>query len=169
MIAARWSDTLVRPHPPREWLWPGWLAPGHSTLLRGPWRSGKTALLRLLLARRVAAGTLLGQPVRQGVTAIVTSRTLLFWRERLRVLPLGRSMCFFNPRSGPAALADITAVFARLLELRREHGVDLVVFDPLELILSLPADARAHAVRAVHPVTPAPRGRSGNPAIAHAI
>lgn len=42
------------------WLWHGYLAPGNITLLTSQWKTGKTTLLSVLLARLKEGGTLAG-------------------------------------------------------------------------------------------------------------
>src|SRR4051794_41918784 len=49
-----------------RWLWHGYLASANVTLLVGQWKTGKTTLLSVLLARLATGGTLAGQAVRAG-------------------------------------------------------------------------------------------------------
>ena len=49
---------------PFEWIWPGFLATGCTTLLTGEWKAGKTTLLSILLSRFGIGGTIAGRPVR---------------------------------------------------------------------------------------------------------
>src|SRR6516225_7966421 len=58
-------DSLAAASPEApDWLWRGCLAPSQLTLLTSLWKSGKTTLLLVLLARMKAGGDLLGMPVR---------------------------------------------------------------------------------------------------------
>jgi AAA domain-containing protein len=49
VVAAR--DLDRQPYTPPTWLWPGYLGAGRVTLLTSQWKSGKTTLVSLLLAR----------------------------------------------------------------------------------------------------------------------
>src|SRR5438552_16781898 len=74
-----------------SWLWDGYLARGCVTLLTSQWKSGKTTLLALLLARREAGGELAGLAVAPGRTAVVSEEAALLWEERRQRLGFGPS------------------------------------------------------------------------------
>jgi AAA domain len=67
------ADLLGRVVPARDldkqpltvptWLWHGYLGPGKITLLTSQWKSGKTTLVSLLLARLPQGGQLAGLAV----------------------------------------------------------------------------------------------------------
>jgi hypothetical protein len=118
--------------PAADWLWHGFVSRRSLTLLTGLWKSGKTTLLSLLLARRHAGGTLAGQAVCPGKTAVVSEENALLWAERTRRLGYGGNVCFFTqPFNGIPEPAQWQALIARILQLHEEHGVDLAVIDPL--------------------------------------
>src|SRR6202007_2157095 len=56
------GDLNQRRSPPPIWLWQGYLSPGKVTLLTSQWKSGKTTLVSLLLARMQQGGQLAGLP-----------------------------------------------------------------------------------------------------------
>jgi hypothetical protein len=58
VVAVR--DLERRPAMPVSWFWYGYLGPGKVTLLTSQWKSGKTTLLALLLARMQSGGVLAG-------------------------------------------------------------------------------------------------------------
>jgi hypothetical protein len=131
-----WSDVLICPDAPREWLWHGFLAPGKATLLTSYPFAGKRTLLSILLAHRNSGAPLLDRLVTPGKTVIATELDAFAWRRRIEKLSLGRSVCFlFNPFAGPATAAMYDELVATLLNLRRMHGIDLAVLDPLQLFL----------------------------------
>src|SRR4051812_30907881 len=65
-IRAAFLKQVLRPglrtaaEPPTRWLWHGYLAAGKLTLLTSQWKSGKTTLLAVLLARLAEGGNLAG-------------------------------------------------------------------------------------------------------------
>src|SRR5215211_5085503 len=71
------------------WLWHGFLAPGNLTLLTSQWKTGKTTLASVLLARMGTGGTLGGLPVRSGRTVIVSEEHLSLWAMRQERLHMG--------------------------------------------------------------------------------
>src|SRR5262249_47759318 len=56
----------------RPWLWQGYLAPGNVTLLTSQWKSGKTTLIAVLLARLKTGGSLAGLSVVPARAAVIT-------------------------------------------------------------------------------------------------
>jgi hypothetical protein len=57
------------PVSPHAWLWEGYLAQGDITLLTSQWKSGKTTLVSVLLAKMAAGGELAGLRVHPGRAA----------------------------------------------------------------------------------------------------
>src|SRR6516225_3379061 len=53
------------------WLWHGYLGPGKITLLTSQWKSGKTTLISVLLARLSRGGELAGLPLAAGRAAMI--------------------------------------------------------------------------------------------------
>jgi hypothetical protein len=79
----------------RNWLWQGFLAPGEVTLLTSQWKSGKSTLVSVLLARMKAGGQLAGLPVRPGRAVIVSEESPTKWHERGQVLGFDDHLCWF--------------------------------------------------------------------------
>lgn len=57
------GDSLNTSSDGTHWLWHGYLARGALTLLTSQWKSGKTTLVSLLLARMQTGGDLAGAPL----------------------------------------------------------------------------------------------------------
>jgi hypothetical protein len=57
---SRFSSAL----PQLSWLWHGYLAAGNITLLTSQWKSGKTTLLSVLLAKMAQGGVMAGLRVK---------------------------------------------------------------------------------------------------------
>src|SRR5438876_1563715 len=81
--------------PATYWLWDGYLAAGNVTLLTSQWKSGKTTLVSVLLARRRRGGALAGRSLAAGKTAVVTEEGPALWAQRERKLDFGPGVCFF--------------------------------------------------------------------------
>src|SRR5262245_606790 len=55
-----------------RWLWQGYVKRGGVTLFTGQWKSGKTTLVSLLLARMKTGGELAGLPVTSGRAVVLS-------------------------------------------------------------------------------------------------
>jgi len=119
-----------------SWLWHGYLAPGNITLLTSQWKSGKTTLVSVLLSRLKSSGTLCGLPLQAGKAAVVSEEDAGIWLQRSRKLDFGRHVCWFcRPFRGQPTVRGWLALIDCLSDLRRQHGIDLVVIDPLASFL----------------------------------
>src|SRR5688500_8547493 len=58
-----YPEAAQRPRPGIDWLWPGYLARGAVTLLTSQWKTGKTTLVSVLIAKMAQGGELAGQTV----------------------------------------------------------------------------------------------------------
>lgn len=122
--------------PPVRWLWDGYLAAGKLTLLTSLWKSGKTTLTALLLARMKAGGALAGQAVRPGKALIVSEESHDDWDQRSRRLELAGHVCLISrPFRTSPAFADWQRLLGQLAELHCQFGFDLLVIDPLASLL----------------------------------
>ncbi|MCI0456484.1 MAG: AAA family ATPase [Gemmataceae bacterium] len=129
---------------PVAWLWHGYLAPGSVTLLTSQWKSGKTTLVAVLLARLKTGGQLAGRPLAAGKAVVVSEESAQQWEQRSRKLDFGthtRWLC--RPFRGKPRLPQWLALLERLAALHRRHGLALVVFDPLAFFL--PGRDESHA------------------------
>jgi hypothetical protein len=84
VVAAR--DLEQQPLPPSAWLWQGYLGPGKVTLLTSQWKSGKTTLVALLLARLQQGGQLAGLPVGPARAFVISEESAADWRPRFQHL-----------------------------------------------------------------------------------
>jgi hypothetical protein len=128
-----WSDDITaKPEEPIPWIWQGLIAPGNLTLMTSSWKSGKTTLLSILLGLRVAGGSLGGLAVRPGRTLIVSEEPAALWAERARKHNFGDSVCFIpQPFQTIPTHQEWLDLVHRALTINRQHGVDMVVIDPL--------------------------------------
>lgn len=131
-----WSEDLGAAADVR-WLWDGYVAPSNITLLTSQWKSGKTTLLAVLLARRAAGGTLAGRALRPGRTAVVCEEHEGHWQQRRRSLDFGPGVAFFcQPYHGrKPTQRQWESLLDSLVWQHVEAGIDLVVIDPLAAFL----------------------------------
>jgi hypothetical protein len=140
-----WSDAFPSGSTaPLEWIWEGLLAPGNVTLLTSQWKSGKTTLLCVLLGLRIRGGTLGGRAVRPGKTVVICEESIELWAKRAETHGLGGSACFISrPFKGIPTQEEWLELIERVLVIHQDHGVDLLVIDPLAPFLESENDARS--------------------------
>jgi hypothetical protein len=142
-----WVGDLDADTQPHIWLWHGYLAVGAVTLLTSPWKSGKTTLVSALLRQMATGGELAGLAVRLGKAAIVSEESIVQWRLRKQKFGFGAHVCWIcRPFRGRPCPEDWLALLDHLGDLRREHGIDLVVIDPLAEFLPVRNEALAGGI-----------------------
>jgi hypothetical protein len=145
MFSPVWSGDM-RPVPADvPWLWDGYLAPSNITLLTSQWKSGKSTLLSVLLARRTAGGSLAGRALKPGRTAVVCEEHELHWGQRRRTLDFANDVAFFcRPFGGHKPnMREWQGLINSIALLDLDRRIDLVVFDPLAPFL--PGRCENHA------------------------
>ena len=80
------------PRVPTPWLWEGYLARGMITLMTSRWKTGKTTLLSVLLARLGGGGRLAEAAVTPGQVMFFTEEPPQLWQERHARLNFGRNV-----------------------------------------------------------------------------
>jgi hypothetical protein len=130
------SQLGVSKPPAASWLWKGYLCSGKMTLLTSQWKSGKTTLVSVLLARMGQGGPLAGLPVATGRAAVVTEEDQDDWDRRCGKLHIGDHVSLYcRPFLSRPTRAQWEGMVRAFLEMRRERGLDLLVIDPLALFL----------------------------------
>lgn len=133
--AVRSTDLRATPESV-PWLWQGFVARRNLTLLTSQWKTGKTTLLSLLLARRRDGGNLLGRPVTPGRTVVVSEEPQEHWERRHALLDFGDGVWFLcRPFAGQPRPEDWEALLGQLSQMHQEDGIDLAVIDPLASFL----------------------------------
>jgi hypothetical protein len=118
------------------WLWQGYLAPSNVTLLTSLWKSGKTTLAAVLLARLKTGGLLAGLPLRPGRAAVVSEESAAHWAGRSRKLDFGDHVWWLcRPFRGRPGREEWQALMEYLAGLAQERRLDLVIIDPLASFL----------------------------------
>ena len=139
------ADLGGRAGPP-DWLWDGYLAGGAVTLLTSQWKSGKTTLVSVLLARmakgggalpaaRCGPGGRLSCPRRPRPTRSMRDQRLGSRAERRVLVPAV---------PGPADVDQWQAMIDQLVARRAADGLDLVVIDPLVSFLPVRSENNAN-------------------------
>jgi hypothetical protein len=130
-----------------DWLWHGFAARGNVTLLTSQWKSGKTTLLSVLMARLHTGGELAGRAVHAARAAIVSEESPALWRLRGERLDFGPQARFFcRPFTNKPTHDEWSALLDRLVALRAERGIDLAVIDPLSSFLPAGTENNADAL-----------------------
>jgi AAA domain len=115
-----------------RWLWHGYLAPGVVTLLSSQWKTGKTTLASVLLARMKAGGSLAGLPVAAGRAVVVSEEPAEQWVRRGGRLDLEEHVGWYcRPFRGRPRPGQWEALLERVAEEAGQRGVGLAVVDPL--------------------------------------
>jgi hypothetical protein len=132
-----WLDDLRRAAgTQRSWVWYGYLAPGGVTLLTSQWKSGKTTLVSVLLARLKHGGDLAGLPLVGGKAVVVSEESPAQWELRSRKLDFGDHVCWLcRPFRGKPQPEQWLALLDRVAALHARHGLTLAVIDPLASFL----------------------------------
>jgi hypothetical protein len=129
-----------------SWLWQGYLAPGNVTLLTSQWKTGKTTLLAVLLARMKAGGSLGGLTVAPGKALVICEESRQHWELRRQKLDFGNHVGWLCRTSrGRPGHDQWLALVDHVAALHARHGLHLIV-------LSVAAGRMARR-----------RGRSGPP------
>jgi hypothetical protein len=116
----------------KEWLWQGYLLPGAVTLLTSLWKSGKSTLLSVLLARLQTGGVLGGFPVRSGRAVVLSEEPRDLWWERGRTLALdGHVRWFCTPFKGKPTADQWLDLLDQVGRLHDRERVDLLAIDSL--------------------------------------
>jgi hypothetical protein len=138
------------------WLWQGYLAPGNVTLLTSQWKSGKTTLAAVLLARPKTGGLLAGLPLRPGRAVIVSEESAVHWVGRSRKLDFGEHICWLcRPFRGKPQRDEWMALMEYLAGLAQDRRLDLVVIDPLASFL--PGNSENNATTMLEALLPLQR------------
>jgi hypothetical protein len=131
--AELWLDDLQQAtQAPKSWLLQGYLAPGNVTVLTSQWKSGKSTLLSVLLARLKTGGLLAGLPVAPGKAAVLSEESAEQWLARSRKLDFAGHVCWYcRPFAGKPTHDQWLALLDRLTEVHARHGLHLVAIDSL--------------------------------------
>lgn len=118
------------------WVWDGYIAGGSVTLLTSRWKTGKTTLLSVLLAKMESGGTLAGRTVRGGYAVVVSEEAESQWTTRGTRLSLGPHIHLAcRPFRGRPTYKGWAALVGDLADRRAGGRLDLAVIDPLASFL----------------------------------
>jgi AAA domain len=150
-------DSLGQTSPPAPdpyWLWRGYLASGQLTQLTSLWKSGKTTLLSVLLARLKDGGELLDLPVRPARALVLSEENLALWRMRHQRLPLGDHVqVICQPFAGKPTEAEWRALLEQSALVLGPEGGRLLVIDTVATLMPAGVETNADCmVRALAPL-----------------
>jgi hypothetical protein len=115
-----------------KWLWHGFLAAGSVTLLTSLWKSGKTTLVSVLLARMKSGGMLAGRTVSAGRAVVISEEDSSMWGERGQTLEFGANVGWYcRPFLSKPSLEDWQALLDQIGRQHEREKIDLLVVDAL--------------------------------------
>jgi hypothetical protein len=154
VVAARDLDRQPRTLP--TWLWQGYLGPGKVTLLTSQWKSGKTTLLSLLLARMQQGGQLTGLAVAPGKTLVISEESEVDWQRRAQHLGVRDNVDLLcRPFMAQPSMDQWLALIDTAAALHHRQATELVVIDSLGYFL--PAHSENSAAAMLECLTPLQR------------
>jgi len=113
----------------QSWVWHGYLASGHLTLLTGLWKAGKTTLICHLLKTMEFGGDLAGR-VRPGNVLVFSEESDGMWRQRRQSLGLGDHIHLITrPFLGRPSAHDWNAFTAYYASIVKRDRHQLVIID----------------------------------------
>ena len=141
------SDLDKQCFTPPTWLWHGYLGPGKVTLLTSQWKSGKSTLVSLLLARMQKGGQLAGLTVSAGKAFVISEESEADWRQRFEHLGVRENVHLLcRPFTTQPTLDQWLALIDAASVLHQRHGTDLVVIDSLAHFLPAHSENSAGAL-----------------------
>jgi hypothetical protein len=145
VVAARDLERL--PCTPPAWLWQGYLGPGKITLLTSQWKSGKTTMVSLLLARMQEGGQLTALPVAAGKALVISEESPADWRPRCQNLGIrGNVDLLCRPFTAQPTMDQWLALIQTAAALHQRLGTELVVIDSLGYFLPAHSENSAGAL-----------------------
>ncbi len=119
------------------WLWEGYLAAGNVTLLTSQWKSGKTTLLAILLAKLKAGGELAGQRVNPAKAIVLSEEHPSHWLRRGERLDFGDHVSWLcQPFLDRPTPEQWQATLMQLSERSNSQNIGLVCIDPLAVFFA---------------------------------
>lgn len=135
------------------WLWHGLLRRGSISLLTSQWKSGKTTLAAVFLARMKTGGQLAELPVAAGKALVVSEEALTLWHQRSQKLDFGDHVCWFcRPFAGRPRREQWQALLGQIGELHAQHQFALVMIDPLASLLPVEESLAGSMLEALLPL-----------------
>lgn len=152
--------SALKPEDVPTWLWQGYLARGHTTLLSALWKAGKTTLLAHLLRSLAAPGAFCGQPMEAGKVLYVTEESESRWVERRDDVGIQDHVRFIvRPFLAKSSWDQWALFLAYLNEILAADGADLLVFDTIVSLWPVRDENDASQVQsALQPLWQLPKG-----------
>jgi len=145
VVAAR--DLDKQQGTPPAWLWHSYLGPGKVTLLTSQWKSGKTTLVSLLLARLQQGGQLAGLAVTAAKALVISEESEADWRPRFQQLGIRDHVDLLcRPFTVQPSMEQWLALIETAAALHQGQGSALVVLDSLAHFLPAHSENSAGAL-----------------------
>ncbi|MGQ9556245.1 MAG: AAA family ATPase [Anaerolineae bacterium] len=139
IFAPQWSPvpiSQVAGSTSPDWLWYGYLARYSYTLLLGFWKSGKSTVIAHLLKAMAEGGEFCGAQVKRAMALVVSEEPASKWAARRDELGLNDNVHLLcRPFLGKPDRKMWQEFVNRLVVLVQAHRYDLVVLDPIQMLL----------------------------------
>ena len=135
VIPGCWADKVAQNKENISWLWEGYLARGHVTLLTSQWKSGKTTLLSILLSKMNQGGALADLPVKPAKAVVISEESEALWAPRYSLLHFPNTYLICRPFRNKPSMDQWLGLLKHVAHLQAEHGMDLAVVDTLATLL----------------------------------
>jgi hypothetical protein len=123
------------------------------TLLTSQWKTGKTTLVSVLLARMKSGGTVAGREVAPGKALVVTEEDPALWLRRQEKLDFGDHIAWLcRPFSTRPSTSDWIEFVESLVETHKAFPFTLLVIDPVAAFLAGNENSAASMVDALMPL-----------------
>lgn len=146
------ASELKTQHEQIEWIWDGWVAREHTTLLVALPKAGKTTLISHVLAATEHGGEVAGE-VRPCRVLVLTEESPTLWATRCQELGIGDNVTFcIRPCRGKPSTKEWESLIESVADYVQQNDVDLVVLDTWQSLT--PNDDENDAPRTVKALQP---------------
>lgn len=117
---------------PLEWIWEGYIAKGHQTLISALWKAGKTTLITLFLKALQEGKALAGQNTNQCKVLILSEESGSLWARRRD--ENGLTLNFWvlpRPIRQKLSSKEWVSLLEQMAKFCKENKIDLFIIDTL--------------------------------------
>ncbi len=117
---------------PVEWIWDGYLAKGHQTLLSALWKAGKTTLITNFLKCLQDERELAGQNTHKSNVLIISEESDSIWARRREENEITLPVWILSrPIRQKLGYKEWIALLEQMAKFCKEHDIDLFIIDTL--------------------------------------
>lgn len=121
------SESLIA-----DWLWEGYIAKGHVTLLSALWKAGKSTLISHLLKAFQEGSSFLGKSTCKTRVLVISEESESIWYRRRDDLDINTSVWLAcRPVKQKLNYKEWVSLLTKCKDFSLEHQVDLIIIDTL--------------------------------------